>query len=100
MTLTGEMVAAERAEALGLVSAVVPRVELQARAKELLRRITRNGPVAVRLALESVYRALDTSMLEALDYESNLFGLLASTDDMKEGMTAFLEKRKPSFQGR
>jgi enoyl-CoA hydratase len=100
MTLTGEMIGAERAEALGLVSAVVPRADLLARAKELLRRITRNGPIAVRLALESVYRALDTSTLEALDYESSLFGLLASTDDMKEGMTAFLEKRKPSFQGR
>jgi enoyl-CoA hydratase len=100
LTLTGEMIDASRAEALGLVSAVVPRDALLDKAKERLRTITRNGPVAVRLALESVYRALDTSTREALDYESSLFGLLASTEDMKEGMTAFLEKRKPDFRGR
>ncbi len=100
LTLTGEMIDAERAREMGLVSAVVPRTELLDRAKEMLRKITKNGPVAVRMALESVYRALDTSTQEALDYESSLFGLLASTDDMKEGMSAFLEKRKPAFKGR
>ncbi|MFQ5538302.1 MAG: enoyl-CoA hydratase/isomerase family protein [Gemmatimonadota bacterium] len=100
MTLTGEMVAAERALEMGLVSAVVPREELLARAKELMRKITKNGPVALRMALESMYRALDTATQEALDYESSLFGLLASTEDMKEGMSAFLEKRKAEFKGR
>ena len=100
MTLTGEMVGAEQALDMGLVSAVVPRAELLDRAKELLRKVTRNGPVAVRMALESVYRALDTATQEALDYEASLFGLLASTDDMKEGMSAFLEKRKADFKGR
>jgi len=62
--------------------------------------VTRNGPLAVRMALESVYRALDTSTQEALDFESSLFGLLASTEDMKEGMSAFLEQRKADFRGR
>jgi len=100
LTLTGEVVGAERALEIGLVSAVVPRAELLDRAKELLRKVTKNGPVAVRMALESVYRAVDTSTREALDYESSLFGLLASTRDMKEGMSAFLEKRKPDFKGR
>jgi enoyl-CoA hydratase len=100
LTLTGEMVAAERAMEIGLVNAVVPRAELVARAKEFLRKVTKNGPVAVRLALESVYRALDTATAEALGFESSCFGLLASTEDMREGMTAFLEKRKPDFQGR
>lgn len=100
MTLTGEMVGAEQAREMGLVSAVVPRAELLDRAKELLRKVTRNGPVAVRMALESMYRALDTATQEALDYEASLFGLLASTDDMKEGMSAFLEKRKADFRGR
>jgi enoyl-CoA hydratase len=100
MTLTGEMVGAEQARDMGLVSAVVPRAELLDRAKELLRKVTRNGPVAVRMALESVYRALDTATQEALDYEASLFGLLASTDDMKEGMSAFLEKRRADFKGR
>jgi enoyl-CoA hydratase len=100
MTLTGEMISAERAREIGLVSAVVPRSELLARSKELLGKITRNGPVAVRLALESIYRALDTSTESALDHESALFGLLPTTADMKEGLGAFLEKRKPDFTGR
>ena len=100
MTLTSDPIPAERAREIGLVSAVMPRVELLARAKELLGRITRNGPVAVRLALESIYRALDSTTHEALDNEANLFGLLASTSDMREGMGAFLEKRKPEFTGR
>lgn len=100
LTLTGDMLSAERAESMGLVSAVVPRAELLEQAKAMLRRVTKNGPVAVRLALESVYRALDTATADALDYESACFGLLAATDDMKEGMTAFLEKRKAEFKGR
>jgi enoyl-CoA hydratase len=100
LTLTGEMIEATRAEQMGLVSAVVPRADLMDRAKALLRRVTGNGPVAVRLALESIYRALDASTAEALAYESACFGLLAATDDMTEGMTAFLEKRKPAFEGR
>jgi enoyl-CoA hydratase len=99
-TLTGEMVDAQRAADIGLVSAVYPRAEVIERGKEMLRKVTKNGPVAVRMALESVYRAVDTSTREALDYESSLFGLLASTEDMREGMSAFLEKRKADFKGR
>jgi enoyl-CoA hydratase len=100
LTLTGEMIAAPKAEAIGLVSLVVPRAELLDKSKELMRKITKNGPVAVRLALESVYHALDASTADALEHESALFGLLASTDDMREGMQAFLGKRKAAFQGR
>jgi enoyl-CoA hydratase len=51
------------------------------------------------MALESIYRGVDLGSAEALDLESALFGLLASTEDMKEGMGAFLEKRKPGFRG-
>jgi enoyl-CoA hydratase len=90
LTLTADMVGAERAAEIGLVSAVVPRAELLERAKELLRKVTKNGPVAVRMALESIYRGVDTSTSEALDFEASLFGLLASTEDLKEGMSAFL----------
>jgi enoyl-CoA hydratase len=100
MILTGEMIDAGRAAEIGLVSAVVPRADLLARAKELLRKITKNGPVAVRLALESIYGALDADTKGALDREATLFGLLAATADMREGMGAFLEKRKPEFTGR
>ncbi|MDH5589901.1 MAG: enoyl-CoA hydratase-related protein [Gemmatimonadota bacterium] len=100
LTLTGDMIKAPDALTAGLVSAVVPREELMDQAKAFMRRITKNGPVAVRLALESIFRAMDSTMGDSLDYESSLFGLLASTDDMKEGMAAFLEKRKPDFEGR
>ena len=100
LTLTGEMVGAERAEQIGLVSAVVPRESLLSDAKKFMRRITKNGPIAVRMALESIYRALDTATPDALAFESSLFGLLASTEDMKEGMAAFMEKRKADFKGR
>jgi enoyl-CoA hydratase len=99
MTLTGDMIDADRAHGLGLVSAVVAPDALLDEAKKLIRRVTKNGPVAVRMALESIYRGLDTATAEALDYESSLFGLLASTDDMREGMEAFMEKRKPDFKG-
>jgi len=100
LTLTGEMIDAQRAYEMGLVSRVVDRAELLEEAKNLLRKVTRNGPQAVRLALESVYRAQDATLQEGLSTEAALFGLLASTEDMKEGMTAFLEKRKPDFRGR
>ena len=70
------------------------------RARELLGKVTKNGPVAVRMALEAVYGAMDVTLLEANSVESHLFGLLASTEDMKEGMTAFLEKRPAAFKGR
>jgi enoyl-CoA hydratase len=100
LTLTGAMVKAERAEELGLVSAVYPREGFLDEAKTFLRRVTAHGPVAVRKALEAVYHAVDASTEAALAYESSLFGLLASTEDMKEGMTAFLEKRSPEFKGR
>jgi enoyl-CoA hydratase len=99
LTLTGEMIDAGKAERIGLVSSVVPRADLEGAARELMGKIVKNGPVALRMALESVYNALDTATGEALRFESSLFGILASTDDMREGMSAFLEKRKPDFTG-
>jgi enoyl-CoA hydratase/carnithine racemase len=100
LTLTGEMIDAQRALEVGLVGSVVPKADLMVRAKELLRKVTKNGPLAVRMAMESIYRALDVPLSEAMANEASLFGLLASTDDMQEGMTAFLEKRKADFKGR
>ena len=94
------MIRADRAHEIGLASAVVPHADLLDRSKELLRKVTRNGPVAVQMALASIYRAVETPTHAALAFESSLFGLLASTADMREGMKAFLEKRKPNFTGR
>lgn len=100
LMLTGEMIGAEEAYRIGLVNRVVPLTELQATAEALLKKITANGPVAVALALEAVDHGCDTTIDDALTLESNLFGLLASTEDMREGMQAFLEKRPANFQGR
>ena len=99
MVLTGDMIDAERAAEIGLANLVVPHGELMERTGKLARRIARNAPVALELALQSMYGAIETSMDQALGLESNLFGLLASTDDMREGMAAFLEKRRAAFKG-
>ena len=99
LTLTGDMVPAEQARAIGLVSAVAEADALLDEAKALARKITKNGPVAVRLALESMLRAVDSATDDALGFESAAFGLLASTEDMQEGMQAFLGKRKADFRG-
>lgn len=100
ITLSGDMVKADRAMDIGLVNRVVAPESLLDEARAFLAPMTAKGPVAVRLALESMYGALDTTTEEALTHESALFGILASTQDMKEGMSAFLEKREPSFEGR
>lgn len=100
LILTGEMIDAEEAHRIGLVNRVVEPDELRGAAEALLRTIMANGPIAVRLALEAVDRAADTGTDDALVLESNLFGLLAATDDMREGMSAFLEKRRADFHGR
>lgn len=99
LTLTGKMINAKEAQRMGLVSAVYPQDELLDRAKEFMREITKNGPVAVRMALEAIYLAQSSGASQALSFESALFGLLASTSDMKEGMAAFLERREATFQG-
>jgi enoyl-CoA hydratase len=100
LVLTGEMIDAEEAYRIGLVNRIVEPGALLDTARDLARRIIGNGPVAIALALESVDRGMSTTIDDAQILESNLFGLLASTTDMKEGMTAFLEKRKAEFQGK
>jgi len=100
LLLTGEVIDAQEAYRIGLVNRVVPADRLLAEAESLLRTILANGPLAVRLCLEAVDTGLEIPFDEALKLEANSFGLLASTLDMREGMTAFLEKRPAAFQGR
>ena len=100
MTLTGDMIDAGTAERYGLVSRVVPREDLHDEAVALMRRITKNGPVALRCALESIYSAQDSAEADAHAFESSLFGVVAATEDMREGMRAFLERRGANFRGR
>ena len=99
MILTGEMIDAQRALGMGLVNKVVAPGETRAAAEAMLDGILKNGPVALRFAIEAVDRSLETGIDEGLGLESHLFGLLAATGDMREGMSAFLEKREAQFQG-
>jgi len=100
LLLSGEMIDAQEAYRIGLVNKVVPQDQLLAETEKLLRGILAQGPVAVALTLDAVERGLDMTLDEGSNYEATLFGLIASSRDMKEGLTAFLEKRPPKFEGR
>jgi enoyl-CoA hydratase len=99
LILTGDMIDAAEAYRIGLVNRVEEPGALLAAAHAMARKMIANGPVALALALESVDRAMSTTLDDAQLLESSFFGLLASTQDMREGMQAFLEKRSPQFRG-
>jgi len=99
LLLTGAIIDATEAYRIGLVSRVVPADKLLSEAEALARGIMEQGPLAVRSVLEAVDAGYEMSQEDALLLEANLFGLLSSTDDMREGTRAFLEKRKPAFEG-
>lgn len=100
MLLTGEPLTAAEALACGLVNHVLPAAELLPKAEAIARKIAANAPLAIRLCLEAVRRGMETNTEEALTLEASLFALLCTSQDMKEGTRAFLEKRAPAFQGR
>jgi len=100
MLLTGEMVDARQALEMGLVSEVVPDADVLDRALALARRIAELPPIAVMLCKEVVLTGQDCPLDAALSLERKAFELLFATEDQKEGMRAFAEKRKPNFQGR
>lgn len=100
LILTGEMIGAEEAYRIGLVNAVVSSADLLRTASEMLRKILANAPIAVAMSIEAVVRGVELPLEDALRLEADQFGLMASTEDMREGMTAFLEKRPPRFSGR
>jgi len=100
LLLTGNPIAADEAFRIGLVNRVVPAAQLMAESRGLAQVIAGKAPVAVRYILDAVAGGLEMSFADAQDYEATLFGLVATTDDMREGTRAFLEKRKPVFTGR
>lgn len=100
LLLSGEMIDATEALRLGLVDQVVPAESLIESAKALLTVILANAPLALAGCIEAVNRGLDGDVVEGCTIESDFFGLLSSTSDMREGMSAFLEKRAPVFHGR
>jgi enoyl-CoA hydratase len=101
LVLTSEKgLTAADAERIGLVNRVVPAGQALPAALEIARKIRANGPAACRYALEAIRRGLDVPLAEGQILEATLFGLCAATEDMKEGMTAFLEKRPAKFTGK
>ena len=99
LLLTGQIIDAAEAYRIGLVNRVVPGDRLLEESEKLLNTMLENGPLALRVCIEAVDSALETTVDEGLLLEATYFGLLASTSDMREGMAAFLEKRKARFTG-
>ncbi len=99
MVLTGKFINAERAYQLGLVNKVVPVELYLEEALKMAREIAQLSPIAVRLAKEAVLKAYETPLSEGLEFERKNFYLLFATEDQKEGMAAFVEKRPAKFKG-
>jgi enoyl-CoA hydratase len=100
LILTGEIIDAKTALAIGLVNQVVPADQLQSKTMEIANRIADKSPIALRLAKEAVKLASRSNLDEGLRREVDLFALCFSSEDKDEGVSAFLEKRKPVFKGK
>jgi len=100
LLLTGEMIDAQEALRIGLVNKVVPAGELLDAARTMMKQMLANAPFALALCIEAVNHGMDTSMEQGSQLEANHFGLIAATEDMREGLKAFLEKRPAQFKGR
>jgi enoyl-CoA hydratase len=100
LLLTGEAIAAQEAHRIGLVNAVAPQSELLALSRGWLKKVLANGPAAVRLTMETVDAGANMALDDGLRFESTSFGLAAATEDRREGLRAFLEKRPAVFTGK
>jgi enoyl-CoA hydratase len=100
LILTGAPIPAQDAARIGLVNRVVTSGQLMAAARDLANQLAKQPPVAVQYIINAVNKGLEMPFAEACVFEATLFGLLAATDDMREGTRAFLEKRKPVFTGK
>jgi enoyl-CoA hydratase len=100
LILTGTPIGADDALRIGLVNRVVPAAELMGTARALAHQLSRSAPIAMRYIINAVNKGIEMPFAEASQYEATLFGLVASTDDTREGTAAFLQKRKPEFKGR
>ena len=99
LILSADMIDAQEAYRIGLVNEIVAKDNLLPRAEAILNKINANAPTAVKLAIDAVNRGLDVSLAEGLDIEASHFTECFATEDRKEGVAAFREKRKPNFKG-
>jgi len=99
LLLMGAPIPADEAWRIGLVNKVVPGAQLMTETRALGQQLAAKAPIAVRYILDAVAGGLEMSFADAQTYEATLFGLIATTDDMREGTRAFLDKRKPTFRG-
>jgi enoyl-CoA hydratase len=97
---TGEIISAARALEMGLVNAVVPKGELMTRVRAVAEVIAQKGPLAIAQAKRTMLRGVTGDMTAAGELEAQAFAMLFGSEDQKEGMKAFVEKRKPEFKGR
>jgi enoyl-CoA hydratase len=100
MILTGDFVDAQEAYRIGLVNKVVTREELMEAAKKLAGKIASKAPLAIQCGKEAVNRSMEVGIYEGLAHESYLHAFTCASEDKKEGVAAFLEKRKPVFKGK
>lgn len=100
LMLTGEPVPADQAETMGLVNRVVPAGDLQETVEKLASRLAAGAPCAMKSIMNAVHQGSDLTLIEGLKVEANEFYEVSQTQDMREGTNAFLEKRKPQFQGK
>jgi enoyl-CoA hydratase len=100
LLLTGDMISADEAYRIGLANRVVPAAQLMDEARKLAHALAAKAPVAVRYILDAVASGADMAFADAEDHEATLFGLVSTTEDMREGTRAFLDKRKPTFTGK
>lgn len=98
LMMTGDPIKAEEAYRIGLVNGVFPPEDLMDKTKEVARKIIARGPQAVGLAKQAARRGADMPLDQGMALEADLFGMISSTDEMKEGMRAFLEKRDPTWK--
>ena len=100
LILTGAQITASEAERIGLVNRVVPAAALLTEAKKLAGQLAKQAPIAVRYIIDAINHGLEMPFREGCRFEATLFGLVAGSEDMREGTRSFLEKRKPEFTGR
>jgi len=100
LILTGAQISAAEAERIGLVNRVAPAAALMTEVRALAASLASNAPIAMRYIINAINKGLEMPFAEACVFEATLFGLVAATEDMKEGTRAFLEKRKAEFKGK